>query len=157
MQRREFIGGILWSSLCARLGFAEGLDKTLLALAHAIVPDRDPAVWVSSPVAEDLAGEMEKLGSPERSQIATTLKSLNGTAVRQEGKDFHELPLQLRTTLVKREIERSEEVRQGFTFIRAAALRCFYSSDLGFQRTGYRETSQFEGYPEYVQMAETWE
>jgi hypothetical protein len=157
MQRREFIGGILWSGLFARLGFAEGLDKTLLALAQVIVPDRDPAVWVSSDVAEALFGGIERLGSNGKDQIAATLKSLNEAATRQEGEEFHELSLQLRTTLVRKEIELSEEVRQGFTAIRAAALKCFYSSHIGHQRTGYRETSQFEGYPEYVQMAATWE
>jgi len=157
MQRREFIGGILWSTLFARLGFAEGLDKTLLALAEVIIPDREPAVWISSGVAEALVGEIEKLEAPRKDQMAATLTTLNEAATRKEGRDFHELSLQFRTGLVKEQTDLSEEVRQGFMTIRAAAIKCFYSSSIGHQRTGFRETSQFKGYPECVETAETWE
>jgi hypothetical protein len=157
MQRREFIGGILWTTLFARLGFAEGLDKTLLALAQVIIPDREPAVWISSDVAEALVGEIEKLESPRKDQIAATLTTLNEAARRKERQDFHELSLQLRTALVKEQTDLSEEVTLGFAAVRAASIKCFYSSSIGHQRTGYRETDQFKGYPEYCQTAETWE
>lgn len=157
MQRREFIGGILGTTLFSRLGFAKGLDETLLALAQVIIPDRDPTVWVSSDVAAALVEEIEKLEGAQRAQIETTLRTLNMIATRQEGEDFHELSLQLRTTLVKEQIDLSEEVKQGFTTIRTAALKCFYSSGIGHQRAGFRETNQFKGYPESVQKAETWE
>jgi len=157
MRRREFIVSILWTKTFVRLGFAEGLDQTLLALAQVIIPDRDPTVWVSGDVAAALAGEIESLDDSGRRQIVAALKSLDAAAVDQEGEQFHELTLQLRTALVKKQIELSEEVKQGFTAIRAAAIECFYSSSIGHQRTGYRETSQFRGYPEYVQTAKTWE
>lgn len=157
MQRREFIGGVLCAALFTRLGFAEGLEKTLLSLAHVIIPDREPAVWISSDVAAALVEEIENLGNSEREQVAFTLESLNSAAIRQEGNDFHELSLQLRTSLVNEQLTVSESMKQGFTTFRAKVLKCFYSSDTGHHRTGYRETSQFEGYPEYLQMAETWD
>jgi hypothetical protein len=157
MQRREFIGGILWSTLFARLGFAQGLDKTLLSLAQVIIPDRKPEVWVSSDVATALAEEIERLPDPQKAQIITTLNSLDSVASSQKGKNFHKLSLHLRTSLVKEQIKNSDELKQGFTTVRAAAIKCFYGSSLGHQRTGYRKTNQFEGYPEHQQGAETWE
>jgi hypothetical protein len=157
MQRREFIGGILWPTLFGRLGFAEGTDKTLLALAQVVIPDRDSEVWKSGEVALAMVDEFENLRSAERDLIATTLKSLNEAANSQGSTDFQALSLRARTKLVKKQIELSAEVKQGFTMVRAAALKFFYGSSVGHKRTGYRETNQFEGYPEHVQTAETWE
>ena len=157
MQRREFIDGIIGTALFARLGFAEGQDKTLLALAQVIIPDREPAVWKTGDVAVALIGEIEKLKPPRRKQIAAALKALNEAANVQKGEDFHKLSPQVRTALVKKQTDLSDEVRQGFTTIRVAALKCFYGSDIGRRRTGYHETNQFEGYPEHVRSAETWE
>jgi hypothetical protein len=133
------------------------LEKTLLALAQVVIPDRDPKVWSSGNVAVALVDEFENLNRIQKDLIARTLKALNDAARSQESKDFHELSLHLRTTLVKQQIEFSEEVRQGFRTVRSAALNCFYGSSIGYQRTGYLETNQFEGYPEHVPSSETWE
>jgi hypothetical protein len=101
--------------------------------------------------------EIESLNRPQRDQVAVILESLNEASTREEGKDFHELARHFRIELVKKQIELSEDVKQGFTTVRAAALKCFYGSSIGRQRTGYRETSQFSGYPEHVRQAEVWE
>ena len=157
MQRREFIGSVLWTTLFARIGFAQGLEKTLLALARVVIPDRDPAVWNSGEVALAMTQVIESLSGSRKDQVAATLTFLNDASKSQMEEDFCRLSLQDRTRLVKEAVESSEEVNKGFETVRAAALRCFYSSSVGRQRTGYRQTNQFEGYPEHVRAAEIWE
>ena len=73
------------------------------------------------------------------------------------GNTFISLDRKQRTALVRRLLDRSKGFTSSFSQLRPLIVRSFYSSRTGFERTGYRRTTQFIGYPEYAQTAENWE
>jgi len=162
MRRRDFITGTLGSSiaigLAAQPGFTGQIDRgTLLALARTVIPDRDPRVWQSGAVAEAFLDEIDGIKGKERVRLESELSSLDAAALESSGKRFAGLGLDERTALVESRLAGREEFRGAFAVVRTAAVNAFYASRTGHERTGYYETTQFIGYPEYLQGAETWE
>ena len=162
MRRRVFIsacGVALIGSLQGKSSRAD-MDELqiLLALAEVVVPDKDPATWQSSTAADELVSRWRSLEDSRRNELKTALQMLESEAGNSfDGKKFISLNKKQRIALVRRLLDRSEDFASNFSTLRPLIVRSFYSSKLGFERTGYRSTTQFIGYPEHVELAEIWE
>ena len=153
MRRRLFIiescGATLTAALAVELrAQQEESPRLLLALAEAVVPDKDPSVWRSSPAAAELRRAWQALEGPERTGLAPALGELEAEAVRTSEKKFSALNPEARTALVRGLLENSASFQAAFPKFRGMIVRAFYSSPSGFERTGYSTTTQFTGYPE---------
>ena len=160
IRRREFIAGAGWAALPTRalMSSAPGSpDRTLLALAEVIIPDRDAQVWLKGSVADSFLHRLEGLDQTRKAQVEKAVKTLEAAAIQSSSKQFSALGLQDRTSLVKKQLGAGKEFSVGFSLLRTAAMNAFYASETGQRRTGYHDTTQFVGYPEYVQLSETWE
>ena len=162
MRRRVFIsacGVALIGSLPGNSAKADMDDlQILLALAEVVVPDKDPATWQNSAAADELASRWRSLEDSRRNELKTALRMLGSEAGKfGEGKEFVSLDKKQRTALVRGLLDRSEDFASNFWQLRPLIVSSFYSSKLGFERTGYRSTTQFVGYPEHVELAEIWE
>ena len=162
MRRRVFLSacGVAligsWPQSSAAAG--EESFQILLALAGVVVPDKDPAAWRSGPAADELCSRWQQLEASRRKGIETALKMLESEAGKSGGGNtFISLDRKQRTALVRRLLDRSKGFTSSFSQLRPLIVRSFYSSRTGFERTGYRRTTQFIGYPEYAQTAEKWE
>ena len=161
MRRRVFFSACtvaLIGSLPGKPAAAEvdGL-KILLAVAEVIVPDKNPATWQSGPAVDELVRRWRLLEDSRRSELLSALEMLESESGKSGGGEFASLDKRPRTALVRRLLEKSEDFASSFSTLRPLIVRSFYSSRLGFERTGYRSTTQFIGYPEYVESAEIWE
>jgi len=162
MRRRVFLSACavaLTGSLPGKSA-ADGVDdlQLLLAVAGVVVPDKDPATWRSGPVVDELLSRWELLEDSRRNELMNTLRLLESESGRSgEGGKFVSLDKERRTALVRRLLKESEEFSSNFSALRSLIVRSFYSSKPGFERTGYRSTTQFIGYPEYVESAGIWE
>lgn len=158
--RRTFIGGGFWAALSFGRGIrasqASGND-TLLSLAGTIVPDSDSEVWRSGPVASSFLARLNAVAPAAKAQVKKLTAELDTLAHRHKDMPFADLALGERTKLVKEHLSPQSEFGAPLYTVRSAAVSAFYSSEIGYLRTGYRETTQFVGYPEYVRSAETWE
>ena len=160
IRRREFIAGTAWATFQTRAlrSSAPGSpDRTLLALAEVIIPDRDAQVWLKGSVADSFLHRLEALDQTRKAQIEKAAKTVEAAAIQSTSKQFSALRLQDRTSLVKKQLGAGNEFGVGFSLLRTAAMNAFYANDTGQRRTGYRDTTQFVGYPEYVQLSESWE
>jgi hypothetical protein len=160
MLRREFIGGSIWAAVTARVALRAGpgsREATLLALAEVIVPDRDTAVWSSGEVADSFLATVGAMKGTPRTQVEKVASGLDAASTQAVGRKFATLSLQDRTSLVKGKLGAAGDFGAGFSVVRTASVDAFYSSAVGRKRTGYDDTTQFVGYPEYVRLAETWE
>ena len=162
MRRKEFISGVVLAPLAAAAavraaGAGPGNDGTLLALAGTVIPDRDPAVWQNGEVAEAFLDGIGRLKAEEKTAVEAATDRLDTAAVNWAGRRFAALPVADRTALVKELLSDREDFAGAFAVVRSQAVNAFYGSRIGFERTGYRETAQFVGYPEYLERAETWE
>jgi len=162
MRRRVFLSACAvaligaWPKSSAAAG--EESFQILLALAGVVVPDKDPAAWRSGPAADELFSRWRNLEDSRRRGIETALKMLDSEAGKSgDGNTFISLHRKQRAALVSRLLDRSKGFASSFSRLRPLIVRSFYSSRTGFERTGYRRTTQFIGYPEYVQTAENWE
>lgn len=162
MRRRVFIsacGAALIGSLPVRSA-KTGMEELqiLLCLAGVVVPDKNPATWQSSTAADELVSRWENLEDSRRRELKTSLQMLESEAGNSfDGKSFISLDKKQKTALVRRLLDRSKDFVSNFSTLRPLIVRSFYSSKLGFERTGYRSTTQFIGYPEYLELAEIWE
>ena len=152
MRRRLFIescGAALTAVLAVELrAQQEESFQLMLALAEAVVPDKDPSVWRSSPAAVELRRSWQALEGPERTGLAAALGELEAEAVRRSEKKFGGLNPEARAGLVRGLLESSAAFQTAFPRFRGMIVRAFYSSPPGFERTGYSTTTQFAGYPE---------
>ena len=132
--------------------------QILLAVAEVVVPDRDPATWQSGPAVDGLVSRWRLLEDSRRNELINALEMLESESGRSGGGGkFASLDKEPRVALVRRLLEKSEDFASNFSILRPLIVRSFYSSKLGFERTGYRNTTQFIGYPEHVKSAEIWE
>jgi hypothetical protein len=160
IRRREFIASTAWAgfSVSALAGSAEDSpDRTLLALAEVIVPDRDGQIWLRGSVADSFLRRLETLDETGKAQVEKAVRTVEAAAIHAKNKQFSALRLQDRTMLVRTQLGVGEEFGSGFSLIHRAAMNAFYTSETGQRRTGYHDTTQFVGYPEYVQLSESWE
>jgi len=160
IRRREFIAGAAWATFPARAlrSSAPGSpDRTLLALAEVIIPDREAQVWLKGSVADSFLHRLEALDQTRKAQIEKAAETVEAAALQSTSKQFPALGLQDRTSLVKKQLGAGREFGAGFSLLRTAAMKAFYTSETGQRRTGYHDTTQFVGYPEYVQLSESWE
>jgi hypothetical protein len=160
IRRREFIVSTAWSGLSASalVGSAkDSPDRTVLALAEVIVPDRDPQIWLRGSVADSFLRRLETLDRAGKAQVEKAARTVEAAAIQSTKRRFSSLDLQGRTSLVGKQLGAGKEFRVGFSLLRTAAMTTFYASETGRRRTGYHDTTQFVGYPEYVELSESWE
>jgi len=160
MRRREFISGALGAGIAVRKLSAQPLglpDGMILALAEVIVPDRDRNTWKSGSVADAFVRLIRELDPVDSSRVETSTRTAAESADREWGTALEQLAVDARLSLVRQLLETNGEFKAGFILLRGAALKAFYSSSLGWERAGFHETTQFIGYPEYLESAETWE
>jgi hypothetical protein len=160
IRRREFIAGAAWAAVTghARLGAApKSLGTTLLALAEVIVPDQDSTIWLKGNVTDTFLNGLESLDQSQKAELEKAVRTIEAEADRATGKSFSALNLQERTSIIKQKLAAGNGFRSGFWIVRTVAMRAFYASRTGRRRTGYHDTTQFDGYPQYVRAAETWE
>jgi hypothetical protein len=162
MRRRVFLSACtvaLIGSLPGKPAAADRDDlKILLAVAEVIVPDKDPATWQSGSAVDELVSRWQVLEDSRRNGLLNALEMLESESGKSGGGGkFASLDKESRTALVRRLLEKSEDFASNFSILRPLIVRSFYSSKLGFERTGYRSTTQFIGYPEHVESAEIWE
>ena len=162
MRRRIFLsacGVALIGSLPGKSAVAQEDDlQILLALAEVVVPDKNPATWQSSAAADELLSRWRLLEDSRRNELRTALRMLESEAGKSfKGKKVLSLNKKQRTALVSRLLDQSKDFASNFSQLRPLIVRFFYSSKLGFERTGYSRTTQFIGYPEHVELSEIWE
>lgn len=160
IRRREFIAGAAWAAFSIRALMSsapDSPDRTLLALAEVIIPDRDDQVWLKGSVADSFLRGLEALDQSKKAQVEEIAKVVEATAIQSTSKQFSTLGLQDRTSLVQKQLGAGEGFGVGFSLLRTEAMNAFYPSETGRRRTGYHDTTQFVGYPEYVQLSESWE
>jgi hypothetical protein len=162
MRRRVFLSACavaLIGSLPEKPVAADRDDlQILLAVAEVVVPDKDPATWQSGPAVDELVSSWRLFEESRRNELITALEMLeNESGKSGGGGKFASLDKEPRTALVRRLLEESEDFASNFSTLRPLIVRSFYNSKLGFERTGYRSTTQFIGYPEHVESAEIWE
>ena len=160
IRRREFIANAAWAtfSTSALIGSApDSPDRTLLALAEVIVPDKDGQVWLTGSVADSFRRRLEVLDQNKKAQVEKLVRTIEAAAIQAKNRQFSVLRLEDRTMLVKMQLGVGEEFGSGFSLLRRAAMDAFYSSEIGQRRTGYHDTTQCVGYPEHVQRSEFWE
>lgn len=92
-----------------------------------------------------------------KAQVEKAVRTVEAAAIQSTKRRFSALNLQVRTSLVRKPLGAGKEFGVGFSLLRTAAMTTFYTSETGQRRTGYQDTTQFVGYPEYVQISESWE
>ncbi len=168
MRRRSFIQAAVAAAaattMTGRGAFAaeSEFESRLLALAAVIVPGSEPGTWRNSAVASALLAEIGDPGRRERRErYRAALEQLNRATDDRAGESFFALAGERQAGVLKKLIESDEEfgkkIGKEFAAMREDVLRVYFSSGAGMKFTGYRETTQFVGYPEFFQLAETWE
>ncbi len=160
MRRRSFFQAAVAvaaaTALTGRGAFAAAgeFENRLLALAATIVPGPDPNTWRGSAVVSALLAEMNDPGKQDlRKSYSAALEKLNDAS----GGDFSALKAQRRADVLKELISGDEEFGKKFAAIREDVMRVYFTSEAGMKFVGYRNCTQFEGYPEYFKSAKIWE
>jgi hypothetical protein len=159
MRRRIFFGtcGVyLAGSLNGQTrGEVDESFRLLCALASVVVPDKDPMAWEKGPARDKLLEAWRGTGEKERKRISSFLDFLNNEARKAAGGiDFGSLDIHARTSLLGAILDKSPDLAGDFSRIRHLIVLSFYSSSIGYLRTGYIPTTQFKGYREFFQKPE---
>jgi Gluconate 2-dehydrogenase subunit 3 len=97
---------------------------------------------------------MEDPGKKDlRSSYSAALEKLNGAS----GGDFSALKAQRRAGVLRELISGDEAFGKIFAAMREDVMRVYFTSQAGMKFIGYRDCTQFEGYPEYLKTAVIWE
>lgn len=153
MKRREFIGkcaaGVAAAGVAGHAGEAVGSaggPERIICLAAVIVPDRDRSAWTTGEPARTLADLWYEMPESRRGELRSFLDSLD----REAGGSFLSLAPERRSLVLKMALDRQDAWPSGFAQARSLAVRAFYGSGIGFERTGYAPTTQFRGYPQFA-------
>lgn len=158
MRRRTMVQAALAAALVGALArpvSAPGgeINGKLPALAATVVPVKDHMFWIDSPGARNLRERFDNQDSTERERSLVALGRLDAAA----GGSFAALGPDQRASMLALMIEKDAEFAEAFDRIRAMVLDVYFTGGAGLVFTGYRHTTQFEGYPEYLSMSTGWE
>ncbi|HUU26168.1 MAG TPA: gluconate 2-dehydrogenase subunit 3 family protein [archaeon] len=151
MRRKVFIGtcgAALAGTLSGKARADEDKNfRVLCQLASVVVPDKDPEVWEKSSAREELKRAWQVSKAEEREELSVSLTLLDKEAGKLEGdRDFASLKPSARAALLRGLIDKSPQFAKDFASMRSMIVRAFYSSPVGYQRTGYIPSDQFTGY-----------
>jgi hypothetical protein len=164
MRRRSFfqaaVAAAAATTLAGRgaLGAGSEFESRLLAFAAVVVPGPDSATWQESEVARALLARINSTARPNaRKRYGAALEKLDRAAISGDGKSYFELADERQARLLKELNNSDKDFDNDFGAMREDMMRAFFSSTAGMKFTGYRDATQFEGYPEFFQLAEIWE
>ena len=153
MRRRTFVGTAAAAAVLAGLpssAFAD--DKSgsnLRALAETVIPDIQSGAWSNGPCRLELEKRWRGLDSKDAGEWLAALGSLDGASWTKFRNEFSILSLEQRTEVVAGLLGNDKKFKDIFwRRIRPFFIYIYFESDTGMKRTGYRDTTQFEGYPD---------
>jgi hypothetical protein len=126
-----------------RAGRGAEPEGTLLVLAATLAPSDG---WRDAALAGSLRA---RCGDEHRAALALLDKAAGGS--------FAALPQDRRNAVLAELIEKDEKFAEAFGPLRSVILDVFFTSGAGMALTGFRDCTQFAGYPEYVSLSVEWE